>query len=77
MMSRGSDLIAFRDGRVVPVAVLRRLWNLEERGLAIGLDDNGAVRVTPAKLLSDEDRAFLRQYRDAVADILNSGKVPA
>ena len=77
MSSSESDLVTFRDGRVVPVAVLRRLWTLEERGIVFRLDDDGAVQVGPVRLLAEEDRAFLHEHRELIVGILAVGEVHA
>jgi hypothetical protein len=70
-----SDFVTLRNGSVVPVPVLRRLWALEERGVRFRFDDD-EVFVGPSRLLGDGDRAFLREHRALVLSLLG-GEVPA
>ncbi len=65
----GSDYVTLRDGRVVPVPVLRRLWRLEERGVKFQLDGDG-VLVGPRRLLDADDLAFVTEHKPFVVDIL-------
>ena len=59
-------LITLKDGFVVEVAALRRLWDLEERGVHFSLLDDGRVRVAPADRLTADDRAFLHAHHNLV-----------
>jgi hypothetical protein len=66
-MANDSDLIPLRDGVVVPFEALRKLLELEDRGLDVRLHGTDIV-VRPPGVLSDEDRAEIRRLKsDLVA----------
>jgi hypothetical protein len=67
------EYVTLRGGQAVPLAVLRRLWALEERGLRFRLDDDDLL-VGPRRLVDDNDRLFLRDHKAIVLSIL-SGEV--
>jgi len=67
----GSDFVTLRDGRVIPVPVLRRLWLLEERGVKFRLDGDG-VLVGPKRLLDADDLAFIAEHKPMVVSILSA-----
>ncbi len=69
----GCDYVTLRGGRTIPVPVLRRLWDLEERGVRLRLDGDD-VLVGPRKLLDESDRTFLREYKVLIM-LLLSGEV--
>ena len=65
-----SDFVTLRDGATLPVATLQRLWQLEDRGVRFALDDDGCVLAGPSRLLTDDDRAFLRCHKTTVLHVL-------
>lgn len=64
-----SELVVLRNGPAVPVALLRRLWALEDRGCRFTLEDD-AVRIRPASAVTPEDLAYLRAHRQAVRELV-------
>jgi len=69
--STPDGFVTMRDGSVLPVPVLRRLWDLEARGLRFRLDDGDDVVVSPGRLLDDSDRAFLTANKATIISILS------
>lgn len=65
--STTSETVVLRGGLSVPLAALRLLWSLEDRGLVIRLDPTGELRIGPREYLTDADRANIRRWRDALA----------
>lgn len=63
--------VTMRDGSVLPILVLRRVWGLEERGVTFRLDGD-AVTISPGRLLDDNDRAFLREHKAMLISILST-----
>jgi hypothetical protein len=61
-----SELVTFRGGFVADWAVVQRLLDLERRGATFTIEDSGRFRVHPPAVLSDDDKAFLRERRDEV-----------
>ncbi len=56
-----------------PVAVLRGMWLLQERGARFRMDDDGIVQVDTGGRAYDDDAAwFVSQYNDVLARILAS-----
>lgn len=46
------------------------IQNMQERGIRLAATDRGTVRVTPAELLTDADRALLRKHKpDVLAEL--------
>ena len=66
-----SDYVTLRDGRVIPVPVLARLWKLEERGVKFRLDGDG-VLVGPRRLVDADDLAFIREHKPLIVSILTA-----
>ena len=66
-----SDLVTLKGGFVVPVEVLRRMWQLEDRGVRFLLDhdDDDRLLAGPRELLTDEDRRFIREHRELVTAV--------
>ena len=65
------SFITMRDGSVLPVPVLQRLWALEARGLKFRLDPGDDVVVSPGRLLDDSDRAFVTANKRLIITILS------
>ena len=65
-----SDLITMRDGTVLPVPVLRRLWAIEAGGVRFERDGDD-VLIGPSSLLTDETRAFVRANKVMILTILS------
>ena len=69
-MPTACEDVVLSGGVMAPLRVLRLLWSLEERGVALRLAADGAVRVSPRGHLSEGERAFIRQHRDAVVRLV-------
>jgi len=69
MLQSRCELITMRDGTVLPVPVLRRLWDIEARGVHFALDGEDVV-IGPKRLLDDGDLAFIRDNKALVVSIL-------
>ena len=67
----GCEYVTLRNGRVIPVPVLSRLWDLEVRGVKFRLDDGG-VFAGPRRLLESDDLDFLAEHKSFVVSILTS-----
>ena len=59
-----SELVSFKGGFVADLAVVRRLLELEGRGVTFNLLDNDRFKVDPPSTLTPDDIAWLRQRRD-------------
>ena len=60
-MSNAGALIVLAPGIVAPMAALTLLWDLEARGLEVSMEGN-QLAVGPRNLITDADRAAIRQY---------------
>jgi hypothetical protein len=72
----GCELVTLRNGPVVPLAPLRLLWMLEDRGLHFRLDGDDII-VNPKELMTDADRLALRRWKlhvRAILDYCESGR---
>jgi hypothetical protein len=76
----GSEpMIAFRDGRVVPYAVIAWLHDVERRGGRFEIFSDGGWRLLPRGTLTVEDHRFmfghrrLAQIHHAIACFSNNG----
>jgi hypothetical protein len=65
-----SDYVTLRGGLTFPVAVLKLLWSLEERGVHVGAKDEHTLIIKPRALLQDEDRAALTRWKPHVLALL-------
>lgn len=63
------DYVVLRGGLALPLVVVRLAWNLEERGVRLGAD-GGMLTIGPRELITDEDRALLRQWKPHVLALL-------
>ena len=60
MPSSSNDrLVVLRGGLVMPVTVIAAMIDLETRGCTFATSPSGTVHITPAALLTDQDRDFL------------------
>jgi hypothetical protein len=57
-----SDYVVLRGGLTLPLAALRVAWNLEARGLRLGVDGD-MLTVGPRTLVTDADREALRRWK--------------
>jgi hypothetical protein len=62
--------VTMKDGTVLPVPVLRRLWDIEAAGVHFQLD-GGDVVAGPRRLLDDSDLAFVRTNKALIISILS------
>jgi hypothetical protein len=69
-VSPSNDLVTLRLGATVPREVLDLGFALEARGITLDLTDDGRIHAAPAALLTDPDRAALRQWREHVVLLL-------
>jgi hypothetical protein len=60
------DWVIFRDGTTANPAVLKMLWDIEDRGGRFVLTGETGYRIEPDGLLTYTQRIFLLQYRDEV-----------
>ena len=74
-MNGCDDRVTLAEGLTVPLSALRTLWALEDRGLSFAIDGDSII-VRPRQLLTDEDRAAIRQWREDVKAIL-ANEAPA
>lgn len=63
-------LVTLRDGPPVPAAVLTALWNLEARGATFTVQGD-TLTVRPREVLTDTDRALLRDHKPMVLAVLD------
>ena len=64
-----SEAITLRGGHIVSLEALQLLWQLENRGL--NLEQEGdQLAVFPRSLLTDDDRAHIRQHRDELLQLV-------
>lgn len=59
-------LVSLKGGPAVPLDALQVLWGLEDRGLAVRIDDEGCLLVGPSTSLTNADRQAINQHRDAL-----------
>ena len=66
------ETVTLRGGLTIPLRALQIAWDLEERGISLRLHPTEAGRLlaAPSKLLTDTDRAAMRQHREALVQIL-------
>ena len=57
----GPDLVVLRGGLTLPFAAYRLAWDLEARGLRMGVDGD-FLTVLPPELLTENDRAIVFDY---------------
>jgi hypothetical protein len=66
-----SDFVTLRGGLTLPVAVIRLALDLEQRGLRMTVEDDGAtVCVRPRDLLTDADRDEIRRWKPHLIALL-------
>jgi len=68
-VASGCEIVTLRGGHLVPLTVLQLGWALEARGLTLELEGD-RLAVFPSQLLTDADRAQLREHRDALVNLL-------
>jgi hypothetical protein len=60
-----SDFVTLRGGLVVPRPAIHLALDLEQRGCRLRVDpDEDVLVVGPRELLTDEDRAQIRKWRN-------------
>ena len=67
------EYITLRGGQVISVPVLRRIWDIEARGVRFECEGDEVI-VGPRRLLEDGDLTFLREHKAMLMSIL-SGEV--
>ncbi len=72
-----SELVTLKGGLVMPVEIIRRLIDLEDRGAEFHLETGGHFLVVPPTLLTPEDTHFIREHRDLVRDAIIYSKAMA
>ena len=66
-----SELVTLRGGLIVPLPLLQFCWQLEDRGIALTVDESdGSIVAMPASKLTDTDCATIREHKPAIVDIL-------
>ncbi len=65
-----SNTVVLKGGLCTPLAVLRVLWDLEDRGAQVRLAADGGLLVGPPGLLSAGDRALIRRHRDELVRLV-------
>jgi len=66
------QLVCMGRGVVVQASDLKRLLDLEVRGVHFSLADDGKVCVGHSSLLTDDDKVFLRQHHNLVMACLTA-----
>ena len=68
----GSDieLVVLRGGVAVPLSALRLVWRLEDLGCHLVVEPGDVLRVGPSELLTDDDRAAIRQWKIALVAVV-------
>ena len=64
------ETVMLKGGVSVPLPALQLLWNLENRGLTVKLDDTGALLVGPRGRLTPRDRGAIQRNRDTLARLV-------
>ena len=64
-----ANSICLSGGLVVPLTALQLCWQLEDRGLDLQLDGDDIV-IRPRTLLTDCDRAAIRELRPHVKALI-------
>lgn len=59
------DTITLRNGLVVPVAVLKTAWELEDRGIQLRTEGRTLI-VAPKDKLTPDEIAFVQEHRRAL-----------
>jgi len=57
-----SDFVLLHDGPTLPLAAVQFAWHLEDKGCALRFDGK-ALLVGPGRLLTDDDRRGIAQWR--------------
>jgi hypothetical protein len=57
-----SDYVVLREGPTLPLAAVQLAWRLEDKGCALRFDGQ-ALLVGPGRLLTDDDRRGIVQWR--------------
>ena len=71
--SAANGMVTMRDGRLVSLQVLQRLWEIEARGGSFVIVDNG-FDVEPDSTLTATDRAFILRHLDEAIRIVELQK---
>ena len=67
----GTDDYVHLFDALVPVAALRLLWSLEDRGATFRVDPTEhAFWVDPLSVVTDEDRVAIRRYKNHLVHLL-------
>jgi hypothetical protein len=66
----GPELVVLRGGVTVPLDAVRLLLDLEQRGVDLHVDEDGAVVCRPGRLLTRDDREFIKMHRDGLKALL-------
>lgn len=69
-MLASDGVIVLAGGVSVPVPALRLAWDLEERGCRLAVDETGGLLVGPTRLLSDEDRRAIAEWKPSLVAIV-------
>ena len=70
MNATNANSITLAGGTIVPLAALRLCWALEDRGLNLELDGDDLL-VRPRTLLTDTDRAAIRELRPYLKSLIH------
>ncbi len=70
LTSSKAEVVALRGGLAVPLAALRLLWDLENRGLTVRLSERGRLLAGPRDRLTPDDRAGLEEHRDVLVTLV-------
>lgn len=65
-----SETVTLRGGLTVTLPALQLLWSLEERGFNLRVGPSGRLVVSPASRLTPDERAALREHRDAIVALV-------
>jgi hypothetical protein len=68
-MSDDSDLVTLRGGYVVPLAVLRLAWSLEDRGCSVTIEPGDVLAVGPRDRLTEADCDAIKRWKPALIEL--------
>ena len=54
----------------VPERLLRLIWELEDRGVTISMDDSQQLRARPRSAVTPPELTILSQHRDRIAELM-------
>jgi hypothetical protein len=72
MTPPSDEVVVLSGGLSVPLAALRVLWALEDRGFDISVCSEARLHVRPGSKLTPDDDAAIRQFRDELIALVRA-----